>query len=81
MSSFFSQNIEYEFSIVTLISLIVGSPDYEDFFEKDREKSLVYQSVAIVLYLLFIILMCVVFINFLLGLTITDVKVIFQREN
>jgi hypothetical protein len=54
---------------------MVGQPDYEEFFDKDRERSVVYQAVAILFYLLFIVLMCVVFINFIMGLTINDVKV------
>lgn len=54
---------------------MIGDTSYDELFQEERSSSTVYEILSNLLYLMFLLLMSVVFVNFILALTISDIKV------
>lgn len=58
-----------------LMTVDVGSNEYEDMIESAKDKRAWFTLIAYVFSVAFIIVIAIVFMNFLLGVSINDIQV------
>ena len=65
-------------SFLQMLILAIGETDYEGLFEGNKEDQYWFTVPAHILYASFLVLVTIVFMNLLIGLSVSDIEVGFQ---